>query len=106
MDFLILKPAGAKRFFPDDLDPYFAKDSSPAKWSNTDGLVQKVKQAQLDCTEKMKNYLNSVDPNQKHIEPYKTSMGIELVTVSDSFAYNLIHESIHLGQMQLYSKLV
>jgi hypothetical protein len=106
MDFLILKPAGENRFFPQELDPYFAKDSSPAKWTSTDGLVQKVKNAEKECTEKMMHYLQSTDPGRKHTEPYKTSMGLELVTLADSFAYNLIHESIHLGHMQIYSKLI
>lgn len=106
MDFLILKLAGEERYFPADLDPYFAKDSSPADWKTTDGLIQKIKEADLACAEKMKTFLKAADPQRKHPEPYQTSMGVTLATIKDSFDYNLIHECIHLGQIQLYNKLI
>lgn len=104
-DFLILKLSGHAMNFPADLDPYFAKGSSPADWKSSDGLKDRLLAVEEQCQKKILDFLETVDASP-FAEPYKTSSGFVLSNVKESLRYNVVHEGIHLGQLQLFNKLV
>lgn len=105
-DVLILKPGGVPMNFPEDLHPLFQKGSSPADWTEGRGLRDRIFAAESPCREGLLRFLESADPGARHPQPYATSMGLTLNNVGDSLRYNLFHESLHLGQLQMYAKLV
>jgi len=104
-DFLILKFAGEKLNFPQELDCYFAKGSRVEDWKSTQGLYAAVLEAEKNCSQALDKFLTPQKMNEELKEPYATSMGIMLHTISDAVAYAAIHEALHLGQLQLYAKL-
>lgn len=104
-DFLILKLSGHAMNFPADLDPYFSKGSSPADWKSSDGLKDRLLAAEEQCQKKVLAFLETADASP-FAEPYKTSSGFVLSSVKESLRYNVVHEGIHLGQLQLFNKLV
>lgn len=105
-DVLILKPAGHPMNFPDELHPLFQKGSSPAIWTESKGLKDRVLSAEAPCRRGILEFLETVDAAAVHPEPYATSMGFTLHNAPDSLRYNLSHESLHLGQLQIYARLV
>jgi hypothetical protein len=104
-DFLILKLSGHAMNFPADLDAYFAKGSSPQDWKTSDGLKERLLAAEELCQAKILDFLAAAEV-RPYAEPYITSSGFVLSNVKESLRYNVVHEGIHLGQLQLYSKLV
>ncbi|MBW7857541.1 MAG: DinB family protein [Leptonema sp. (in: Bacteria)] len=105
-DFLILKQAGQPMLFPTELDSLFAKGSSPTNWPIMSGLKQKLFDAEEICQKSVLEFLEKADLNKKFENPYTTSSGYVLDSVMAALRYNLVHEAIHLGQLQIYKKLV
>ncbi len=105
-DFLLLKLSGNEMNFPAELDPYFAKGSSPADWKTTEGWKDRLFEVEQQCQEKILAFLESADGDQPFSDPYRTSTGLVLGNVQDALQYNVVHEGIHLGQLQLYNKLL
>lgn len=104
-DYLTLRLAGEKMNFPENLDSYFAKGSSTKDWQDTNGLKDKIFAAEKHCREALDKFLTPDKMNSNLAENYKTSMGMNLKTVSDAVEYATIHEVLHLGQLQIYKKL-
>jgi len=105
-DFLLLKLSGQPMQFPTELDAWFAKGSSPAQWQNTNGLKEKLIDAEAKCQKHILDYLASSDLDAPFADPYTTSSGMVLGSLGAALLYNTMHEGIHLGQLQLYNKLV
>ncbi len=106
MDALTWNRAKIAATFPEELVPYFAKGTSPADWQKSEGLDDIVVLAE----EKSRNFalqkIEEVDFLAPYPEAYLTSVGIQLLNLRDGFEYNAMHESIHLGQMGIYRKLL
>ncbi|MFN3605034.1 MAG: hypothetical protein ACK4UJ_10020 [Leptonema sp. (in: bacteria)] len=120
-EMLILKLSIQKINFPEILIDMFIKGSSPKNWKwDQDKIVlangsrlTKIElwKTLLDFEEKefvfLLNFLQERFKNYSiQIEsPYQTSIGFVIDNLYKSLEYNIVHESIHLGQMQLYHKL-
>ncbi len=118
-DFLLLKISGKNMNFPSHLDPYFAKGSSPSNWAIVDNQVQfsenlKISKEELfkellQFEEKEFSFLLQYIESEKDFvfpEPYQTSLGYLIDNLQKAFDYNLTHESLHLGHIQIYNKLI
>lgn len=105
-EFLILKQANQPMLFPNELDSLFAKGSSPANWPKIDGLKQKLFDAEKKSQESVLDFLEKTDMNQQFSNPYTTSSGYVLDSAMAALRYNVVHEATHLGQLQIYKKLV
>lgn len=117
-NFLILKLAGNPSLFPKELDTLFAKGSCPKEWKYQEDkivienqlfskqeLVDKIFMFEKTNFEDLIRYIND-NYDKSYLEPYKTSTGYVIQNSLNALQYNIIHESIHLGQLQLYNKLV
>jgi hypothetical protein len=108
-NFLILTLSKENSFFPNDLDPLFAKGSSPQSWNfnsnQKEELVNQLFKLEEGNFESLIKYIHS-NPDKVFTEPYQTSTGFVIDSIKSAVQYNLVHESIHLGKMELYKKLI
>lgn len=117
-DYLILRLGGEKTQFPVDLDPLFMKGSSPKNWT-LDGTLFITEQRKMSIFDLKKEFLlfdeeqfafltSYVENNwdKPFAEPYTTSTGYPIDSVGNAAIYNIIHESHHIGQLQIYLKLL
>lgn len=120
-DFLLLKIANFKMNFPEKLDPLFAKNSSPKNWQWQGNRLLLTDGSTLSKEELLKEilsfeeqefiflleFITKTSSKNEYLEknPYETSMGFVIDSLEKAFEYNLMHESIHLGQIQVYNKL-
>jgi len=108
-NFLILTLSKENSLFPSDLDPLFAKGSSPQSWNfnsnQKEELVNRLFKLEEGNFESLIKYIHS-NPDKVFTEPYKTSTGFVIDSIKSAVQYNLVHESIHLGKMELYKKLI
>ncbi len=120
-NFLLFRLANEPSKFPQELETLFTKGSSPKNWqfleSNLGMLIINDKEVHIknlknDLIQLEENLFNSsldfikknYDKNLK--EPYTTSTGFIIDNLQKAFQYNIVHESIHLGQLQLYKKVL
>jgi hypothetical protein len=100
---LCYKPSGLPLRIPSYVPGLFGKGTSPAQWT-----------AKIDVAEVKSWLLEGVDLLQedlgRHVfrtyEPYLTSMGIRLASISEALAYAVWHDGLHLGVMLAQRKLV
>jgi len=108
-NFLILTLSKENSLFPSDLDPLFAKGSSPQSWNfnsnQKEELVNQLFKLEEGNFESLIKYIHS-NPDRVFTEPYQTSTGFVIDSIKSAVQYNLVHESIHLGKMELYKKLI
>ena len=108
-NFLILTLSKENSLFPSDLDPLFAKGSSPQSWNfnsnQKEELVNQLFKLEEGNFESLIKYIHS-NPDKVFTEPYQTSTGFIIDSIKSAVQYNLVHESIHLGKMELYKKLI
>jgi len=108
-NFLILTLSKENSLFPTDLDPLFAKGSSPQSWNfnsnQKEELVNQLFKLEEGNFESLIKYIHS-NPDKVFTEPYQTSTGFVIDSIKSAVQYNLVHESIHLGKMELYKKLI
>jgi len=108
-NFLILTLTKENSLFPSDLDPLFAKGSSPQSWNfnsnQKEELVNQLFKLEEGNFESLIKYIHS-NPDKVFTEPYQTSTGFVIDSIKSAVQYNLVHESIHLGKMELYKKLI
>jgi len=108
-NFLILTLSRENSLFPSDLDPLFAKGSSPQSWNfnsnQKEELVNQLFKLEEGNFESLIKYIHS-NPDKVFTEPYQTSTGFVIDSIKSAVQYNLVHESIHLGKMELYKKLI
>jgi hypothetical protein len=117
-DFLILRLAQESSRFPLELDNFFAKGSSPKDWRIENdflllnqqkiekrNLIDKILELEKNHFEYLLIYIKE-NANKIYSEPYKTSTGYIIDNTLNALRYNMVHESIHLGQLQLYKKLI
>ena len=108
-NFLILTLSKENSLFPADLDPLFAKGSSPQSWNfnhnQKEDLVNKLFTLEEGNFESLLKYIIS-NPDKIYPEPYQTSTGFVIDSINSAVQYNLVHESLHLGKMELYKKLI
>lgn len=105
-EFLIWKLNGESMKFPDGLDPWFAKGSSPSVWENTEGLAERILEHERLTRPEIIQWYETSDPSAPCPEPYHTSTGLVISTNQDTLEYNLMHEGIHFGQFQIYKKFL
>jgi len=108
-NFLILTLSKENSLFPSDLDPLFAKGSSPQSWNFNSNqkkeLVNQLFKLEEGNFESLIKYIHS-NPDKVFTEPYQTSTGFIIDSIKSAVQYNLVHESIHLGKMELYKKFI
>jgi len=108
-NFLILTLSKENSLFPSDLDPLFAKGSSPQSWNfnsnQKEELVNQLFKLEEGNFESLIKYIHS-NPDKLFTESYQTSTGFVIDSIKSAVQYNLVHESIHLGKMELYKKLI
>jgi len=108
-NFLILTLSKENSLFPSDLDPLFAKGSSPQSWNfnsnQKEELVNQLFKLEEGNFESLIKYIHS-NPDKLFTELYQTSTGFVIDSIKSAVQYNLVHESIHLGKMELYKKLI
>jgi len=108
-NFLILTLSKENSLFPSDLDPLFAKGSSPQSWNfnsnQKEELVNQLFKLEEGNFESLIKYIHS-NSDKVFTEPYQTSTGFVIDSIKSAVQYNLVHESIHLGKMELYKKLI
>jgi len=105
-EFLTLKFAGIPLSFPANLDPLFAKGSSPDSWISGSVKPNDLFEVEKKSRLHLNDILNSVDPDKAFAEPYTTSLGVVLGCIRDSFEYNFYHEGVHAGEIVLYKKIL
>lgn len=116
-NFLLLHLAEEQSKFPEKWDPLFAKGSSPANW-NYEGDLVYINQIEYNKNDFLKQLIEfekenfdfllqyiEENINQNYNNPYKTSTGYVIDSIISALSYNIVHESIHIGQLQLYNKL-
>lgn len=116
-NFLLLQLAEKQSKFPERWDAYFAKGSSPKDWKNNGDFIC-IDQQEFKKEDLLKELLNiekenfdflisyvRENINQIYNTPYKTSTGYVIDSILSALCYNIVHESLHLGQLQLYNKL-
>ncbi len=117
-NFLLLQLAEKKSKFPEEWDPFFSKGSSPKDWIyrdkyiainhkeyEKDNLLRQFMEFEKENFDFLVSYILE-NINQNYHNPYKTSTGYVIDSIKSALSYNIIHESIHLGQLQLYNKLI
>ncbi len=120
-DFLILKISNHSMNFPEKFDSLFAKGSSPKLWQWKDDKMILPDHSEITKTDLwielltfeekefnfLLNFLEEKFQNKRIFEnPYQTSLGFVIDNFEKVLHYILVHESIHLGQIQIYEKLL
>ena len=90
---------------PQDYRKWFGKGSDPTQWSDADAvpsfadLVDDIVPLSGRLFDALKD--NIAEP---YIEPYTTSVGIELKSPVEALNFSMVHDGIHLGLLLALSR--
>ncbi len=87
----------------DEYFQLFKIGSSPKDWSSTPDL-QMVKESLLKTVDQLKIDLEK--GSFKEYKSYTTSAGITLNNVGDAFVYSNYHEGVHIGNLEIFSRIL
>ena len=81
----------------------FKIGTSPKDWAVTPD-VEEVKTALLSTVDQLKKDLES--GLFKEYKAYKTSSGLELKSLADAFVYSNYHEGVHIGNLEIFKRIL
>jgi hypothetical protein len=95
--------AGLPLRIPDSLRKPFVKGSAPAAWTETPDPAA-VRKAMVDSLAQLREDLGA--GLFRNYNPYQTSYGVLLNDIGQAVAFDVVHESLHMGVMRAMKKLV